>query len=121
MFALGAREALPVVASWLRNLLLCLKHLEQQLFVKLGSLVPIVHLSRASRADVSSTFLALKLGAVGFVQGCLRLVPVGVRVAVLAVDLGNQGLDGDARCYSHHCLVPQPTFGSPKGVCTSCT
>ena len=45
VFALGAREALPVVASWLRNLLLRLKHLEQQLFVKLGSLVPIVHLS----------------------------------------------------------------------------
>ena len=45
MFALGAGETLPVVAPWLGNLLLRLKHLEQQLFVKLGSLVPIVHLS----------------------------------------------------------------------------
>ena len=105
VFALSAGEALPVVAPWLRDLLLRLKHLEQQLFVKLGSLVPIFHLSRASRADVCTTFLALKLGAVGLVQGCLRLVPVGVRVAVLAVDLGNQGSDGDVMQDVTHIVV----------------
>ena len=105
VFALSAGEALPVVASWLRDLLLRLKHLEQQLVVKLGSLVPIFHLSRASRADVCTTFLALKLGAVGLVQGCLRLVPVRVRVAVLAVDLGNQGSDGDVMQDVTHIVV----------------
>ena len=39
VFALSAGEALPVVASWLRDLLLRLKHLEQQFVVKLGALV----------------------------------------------------------------------------------
>ena len=38
-------------------------------------------------------------------QGCLRLVPVRVRVAVLAVDLGNQGLDGDVMQDVTHIVV----------------
>ena len=38
-------------------------------------------------------------------QGRLRLVPVGVRVAVLAVDLGNQGLDEDVKQDVTHIVV----------------
>ena len=73
VFALGAGETLPVVAPWLRNLLLGLKHF-----------------SRASRADICLTLLPLKLAAIRVVQVCLGLVPVRVRVAVLAIDLGSQ-------------------------------
>ena len=73
MFALGAGETLPVVAPWLGNLLLRLKHL-----------------SRAARADICFSFLSLKRAAICVVQVCLRLVTVRVRVAVLAIDLGSQ-------------------------------
>ena len=87
MFALGAGETLPVVAPWLGNLLLSLEYL---VGAGVMSFEGSRDLSRAARADICFSFLTLELGAICVVQVRLRLVPVGVRVTVLAIDLRSQ-------------------------------
>ena len=94
MFALGAGETLPVVAPWLCNLLLSLKHLVQAGVMHRHCHLKDSHLSRATRADICFSLLSLKLAAIGIVQVRLRLVTVRVRVTVLAIDLDSQLVKG---------------------------
>ena len=123
VFALSAGEALPVVAPWLRDLLLRLKHLEQQLFVKLGALVPIFppfpsiegrHPLHLPRLEVGCSLPRARLPST-----CARTCTSSSSCSRSGQP--RVGWRRYARCYSHRCLVPRPTFGSPKGVCTSCT